>query len=494
MQEPTRRAGTRARVGLLLELVVTIVTILVWRPWDSVPDELRGAAQDASRLAGVAEVDIEHRETADVPTTKFGPKPSEVEVNVRLDARLTPENAAVAAQRVRELLVPAAESVARDEVSVFLRVTAGEPEDVNGALVDPLEVRYSATSGADDVADAFRVWQAGARSVSIYGGEFLLDEAGAQSGIAPDSPAGIGIEAAVAADMVPLAQLAAELGRSADLYASDGKARYTGYDVVPDVDAVRLTVAASSRRGVESAVFSNSPTPQFSIHAAWPAESPGGQELERWLEAHRYATKAGKPVAFTITGPGYATPTEGWVSAFAPSEPEPHTLPLPAGIEPWPEDADAPACTGADLDVTYGGSDAAAGTRYASLRARNVSDRPCAVEGIPDIVFRTADGTAHTDVRFVPYESGVVAGRLVVPPGEQMLAPLRWRAMSTANDPNVAVSIQVIAFPGAGPGLLDLIGHVSSPSGLDIMDGADVYLGPWVQALEGWSRHGEGSE
>jgi hypothetical protein len=287
--------------------------------------------------------------------------------------------------------------------------------------------------------------------------------------------------------MAPLAELAAELGRSADLYISDGKARYTGYDSVPDVDAVRLAVASSSRLGVESAVFSNSTAPQLSIHAAWPAASPEGQELKRWLEAQTYATKAGHPVAFTISGPGYATLTEGWVSAFAPPEPEPHPLPLPAGIEPWPDDADAPACTGADLDVTYGGSDAATGARYASLLARNVSDRPCTVEGIPDIIFRNADGTAHADVLFEPHASGVVPARLVVPPGEQMLAPLRWRAMSTANDPDVTTSIQVIAVPGAEPVLLDVTGHESAPAGLDILDGAKVSLGPWVQALEGWS-------
>jgi hypothetical protein len=467
--------------------LATIVTMLVWRPWDPVPDELRRATRDASHIAGVAEIDIEHRQTADIPTTKFGPKPSEFEVNVRLDAGLAPDDAAVAAERVHERLVPAAESVTRDEVSVFLSVTAGEPEDMNGVIVDPLEVRYSAKTGTDDVADAFRVWRAGARRVSVYGGEFPVDEAGADSGIAPDSPAGIGIEAAAAADLVPLAELAAELGRSADLHASDGKARYTGYDVVPDVDAVRLAVAASSRRGVQSAVFSNSTAPQLSVHAAWPAESPEGRALKRWLEANTYATRAGKPVAFTITGPGYATLTEGWVSAFAPPEPAPHTLPLPAGIEPWPDDADAPVCAGADLDVTYGGSDAATGTRYASVLARNVSDRPCAVEGIPDIVFRTADGKAQVDVRFDPYEGGAVPARLVVPSGEQILAPLRWPAMSTSNDPDVTTSIQVVAVPGAEPVLLDVSEHESSPAGLDIMDGAEVRLGPWVQALEGWS-------
>lgn len=200
-----------------------------------------------------------------------------------------------------------------------------------------------------------------------------MEDAGAASGIAPDSPGGIGIEAAFAADMVPLAELAAELERPADLHVNDGKAGYTGYDSVPDVEAVRLAVDASSRLGVESVVFENSTAPQLSIHAAWPAESPERQELERWLEAHPYATTAGHPVAFTISGPGYATLTEGWVSAFAPPEPQPHPLSLPAGIEPW-ADADAPACNGADLDVSYGGSDAATGARYASVLARNVSD------------------------------------------------------------------------------------------------------------------------
>jgi hypothetical protein len=489
MHEPPGQVGIRVRAVLLLVLAVTIVTILVWRPWDSVPGELRGAAREASRLPGVAEVDIEHRETADIPARKFGPEPTEFEVSVRLDARLTPDGAAVAAERVHELLVPAAQAGARDDVTVFLRVTAGEPESINGVLVDPLEVRYSAASGVHDVADAFTIWQAGARSVNVYGLKSPVADARVDSepGIAPDSPAGIGIEAAVAADMAPLAELAAGLGRSVNLHVTDSSTSYNGHNSVPHVDAVRLAVATASRPGVESVVFDNSFAPQLSVRAAWPAESAETQELRRWLEAHDYATKAGHPVAFTISEPGYATLTEGWVSAFAPPEPEPHPLPLPTGIEAWPDDADAPACTGADLDVSYGGSDAATGARYASLLARNVSDRPCAVEGIPDIVFCDADGAAQVEVRFEPYASGAVPARLVVPPGEQMLAPLQWRAMSTANDSDVTTSIQVVAVPGAEPALLDVTGHESSPTGLDVLDGADVHLGPWVQVLEGWS-------
>lgn len=63
--------------------------------------------------------------------------------SVRLDASLTPDDAAATAERVHEFLVPAAEAVARGEVSVVVRVTAGVPEDINGVLVDPLQVWYS---------------------------------------------------------------------------------------------------------------------------------------------------------------------------------------------------------------------------------------------------------------------------------------------------------------------------------------------------------------
>jgi hypothetical protein len=149
------------------------------------------------------------------------------------------------------------------------------------------------------------------------------------------------------------------------------------------------------------------------------------------------------------------------VSAFSPPEPEPNSLPPPAGIDAWPDGADAPVCTGADLDVNYGGSDAATGARYALLLARNVSERPCAVDGIPDIDFRNTEGAAQEDVRFEPYRPGVIPGRLVLPPDEQMLAPLQWSAMSMANDPDVTTSIEVIAVPGRAPALLDVTEHES---------------------------------
>ncbi|WP_162449057.1 DUF4232 domain-containing protein [Phytoactinopolyspora mesophila] len=468
-------------------MAAAIATVLMWQPWDR--DELHEAAGDIARVPGVAAVDLEYREIEGAAAAKVRPEPSKVDVMVRLESTLAPDAAAVAAERAHELLIPAAEAVTHDNVSVHLHVTAGEPEKAPGIRIDPLEVPYSPISGAADVADAFTIWQAGPRSVQVYGLAPAVGEATADSGSgnAPDSRAGIGIEAGAAADMVPLAELAAGLGRTADLHFGDD-AYYAGHGAVADVDAVRLTVAAASRRGVESAFFSNySTAPQLSVRAAWPAESPETPELKRWLEAHDYAASAGRPVAFTISEPGYETLTEGWVSAFAPPEPEPHPLPLPAGVEAWPDDVDAPSCTGADLDVGYGGSDAATGARYALLLARNVSDRPCAVEGIPGIALRNADGAEQTDIRLEPYTSSAVPARLVVPPGEQLLAPLQWRAMSTANDPDVTTSVEVTAVPGAEPVLLDVTDGDGPSAGLDILDGAELRLGPWVQALEGWS-------
>lgn len=477
---------TRSKVAFLV-LLAAAIAIVVWRPWDWRPDELRDAAREASRVPGVVALDMEQRDSPEPPATTFGPEPSVVHVTTRLDGSLAPEEAATAAESVHALFVPAAEAVADDAMSVLLRVTAGEPDDADGP--HPLELWYAAASGADDVADAFTIWQAGARTVGVFGaGQPVADAASAEPG--PDGEhetAGVGIEAADAADVVRLAQLAAELGRPANLNVPDAGIGYDGYGSVPDVGAVGLTVAAGSRPGVESVVFADSLEPRLSIRTAWPAESPETRELEQWLEAHDYATTVGHPVAFTISEPGYATLTEGWVSAFPPPEPEPHALPLPEGVDAWPDDPSAPSCTGTDLEIHYGGSSAATGSRYAALLARNVSDRPCAVEELPEVVFHNGDGTPQGDVLLEPYEPGVIPARLVVPPGEQMLAPMRWGAMSTANDPDTTTAIEVTPVPGAEPVLLDVTEHDGSASGLDILDGAQVRVGPWVQALEGWS-------
>jgi hypothetical protein len=484
MSKVSLPAGSRLKAALLLVLAGTITALLVWRPWDS--DQLGDAAREIARLPGVVTVDLDVRGIGSLDADWFTPQPSEADVTVNLTATLPPADAAVTAERAYEILVSVAGSLAREDVTVRMRITAGEPDEVNGVPVDRLRVPYSAASGADDVADALAILQAGARRVSVHGGGVAV------SAISTEveqnrTPAGIGIDVTAPTDMVRLAELAAELGRSANLHLSDGSARYTGPVAVTDVGAVRLAVDTASRPEVESAVFTNSTAPRLTVLTTEPSDSPETQRLIRWLESHAYATTAGHPVAFTVAEPGYATLTEGWISGFEPPEPEPRTLPLPDDVDAWPADDDAPGCTGADLEVSYGGSGAATGARFASLLARNVSDGPCAVEGVPDITFHDASGKAQPDIRFEPYASGVIPARLVVPPDEQVLAPLQWRAMSTAGDPDVTTSIEVVAVPGAEPVLLDLTGHDDTPGGLDVLKGAEVRLGPWVQALEAWS-------
>jgi hypothetical protein len=58
--------------------------------------------------------------------------------------------------------------------------------------------------------------------------------------------------------------------------------------------------------------------------------------------------------------------------------------------------------------------------------------------------------------------------------------------MSTANDPNVTTSIEVVAVPGAEPVLLDLAERDDTPSGLDVLGRRRGAARPWTQALEAW--------
>ncbi|WP_431838453.1 DUF4232 domain-containing protein [Cellulomonas sp. Y8] len=152
---------------------------------------------------------------------------------------------------------------------------------------------------------------------------------------------------------------------------------------------------------------------------------------------------------------------------------------------PWPDDPAAPACAGADLDVTLGGFDAALGRRYLLLTATNTSDASCAVQGRPAITFVRASGTPAPDVETGTPSGTPEPGRYVLPPGERLHAGLTWRGMSTALDPDVTVTLRVTAAPGADP--------VDVPAGehtLDVLAGAAVEVGAWEPAPEGWALDG----
>ncbi|HEY0188975.1 MAG TPA: DUF4232 domain-containing protein [Cellulomonas sp.] len=147
----------------------------------------------------------------------------------------------------------------------------------------------------------------------------------------------------------------------------------------------------------------------------------------------------------------------------------------------WPDDPSAPVCTADEIDVQVLGTDAALGTRYLLIRATSTADHPCALTGRPEITFVRASGTPVPDVETGTPSGSPAAVRQVLPVGESVLSELRWGAMSTANDPDVTVSLLVAAEPGTEPTavLLD--------QQLDVLDGAAVEVDAWLRSVDGWS-------
>jgi len=463
-----------ALVAAVLLAAAVAALLVVWRPWDPVPDALRAAARDAAEVPGVVSADV-----VDYEVTRRDAKDGDAaraSVDVVLDEGLAPDAAQEAAERADAALAAARVDGVRD-LSRTTTVHAGRPRTVHGVPVYPVTAWVDDDGGATGVADAFLLRRAGATRVS-----------------------GTSADAADGAGLVALARASADAGLAASLATADGAVRYDTSGRIPDPALTRLAVEVAARPGVATVVVQAGAGPEDAVVTdgdtilgllvgmTGPTTSPDARSLVRWLDDPARPTDDA-PLAYTLTEPGYAASVDGWVAASAPPEPEEHTVPLPAGVHAWP-DGDAPACTGADLEVTLGAPDAAAGSRYLAVLARNTSGRPCALDGVPALVFRNAAGEPQQDVTTEPSAPGVVPGRVVVPAGEQATATVQWGAMSTANDPDVTTTVDVTPVPGAEPVALTPTSP-DAPSGggagLDVLDGADVRVGPWVQGAEGWS-------
>ncbi|AEG45408.1 DUF4232 domain-containing protein [Isoptericola variabilis] len=334
------------------------------------------------------------------------------------------------------------------------RVVAGEPRTAGGVELFPVDVPYpSANPGGIGVEDAFALREAGAVAVR-----------------------GI-VEARGGAALVELAGFAAERGIAVSLETGDRTVRYDAYGGVPDVAAARLAVDAASRDGVDGAVYVASTEPHVQVSMTTAVGAPEASAVAAWLDRHDASTAVGHPVAYVLTEPGYAARLEGWVGGRAPAEPEPQPVPTVPATEPWPADERAPSCTGDDLDVSLAGVEAALGTRYASLSARNVSDRPCAVAGFPEVAFLDGDGALQEGVDLVPDRDR--AARVVVPVGEEAVAALLWRAASGTGR-QLTAALEVVPVPGAAPVLVRV-----GESPLDVVDGSEVRTSPWLQAGDG---------
>lgn len=174
----------------------------------------------------------------------------------------------------------------------------------------------------------------------------------------------------------------------------------------------------------------------------------------------------------------------------APAE-TPATAPTPAAEVPG---APALPCTDADLTVAVVGSDAALGSRFLLLGATNTSSVGCILDGRPALGFVRESGTLTPDVDLVPRATpDPKPGPVVVPPGGTAYSELRWGAMSTALDPDETVRIRVRAMRGMRGTEIPVLPVRSDPeagpppSSLDILAGAEVEVGPWQAAVEGWN-------
>ncbi|WP_258725739.1 DUF4232 domain-containing protein [Cellulomonas sp. NS3] len=233
------------------------------------------------------------------------------------------------------------------------------------------------------------------------------------------------------------------------------------------------------------------------------ADDAATDRVDRWLRAPSRAPASGRTVSYELHAPGRTS--TGYMGGVEPELPEP--VPVEPSVPATPDDAlpddaipddaragasagpdapsyaddpTAPACTGADLGVRIGGSDAALGSRFLQLVATNVSGRPCAVEGAPALGFRGRSGALLAGVTTPPRDDEVAATRrVVVPSGAEVRSTMRWGASSVGEHSDPATAVLVTPAPGAPVVELPVAGEAGITSYLDLLDGAVVDVQPW---------------
>ncbi|GAA1729740.1 hypothetical protein GCM10009809_26640 [Isoptericola hypogeus] len=455
----------RAAVVVVVVAAVGLALALVWRATTGgLPGPVRDASTRAEQVPGVVDVETRHDTLGGWPDQAAT---TYVDWTVRLDPALSPADAQAAA----------------DAVAAAVRL----PESLEGSTAGSLTIAAGApgTGAADHDGTALSLRDPDDGAVALA---YTVLAAGAS---AVDDTSVTVPDAAKLAGVAALLESATTFQPPSLLRTSDDAVVYDA-GLVPRAATAELVADVAGRAGVVGVAFTweqTSPSDLTVTTTARPG-SPAATALATRLDGARRSAVV-TPTSYTLVA-GDGTATAGWVAGLEPPRTVPRTVPLPDAVEPWPADAGALDCTGSDLGLTLGAPDAALGSRYLAVRAQNVSGRPCAVEGVPSIAFLNADGDEQDDVLVTAAAPGVVPGRVVVPAGESLLATLEWDAMSTANDPDVTTALAVTPVPGADPVRLvpevpGGAGTSGGPAGLDVLDGADVQVGPWAQAADGWS-------
>lgn len=167
-----------------------------------------------------------------------------------------------------------------------------------------------------------------------------------------------------------------------------------------------------------------------------------------------------------------------------PTAPEPVPVPSPVAYG-WPEVSDATVeagvnwCTGEQVEISWGQTEAATGHRALAIGLENTSQTSCELQAYPDVVFNDTTGNAMEVLlvhggSFMTRDSG--PGGVNLAAGGHAVAYLGWNAMAAAGDTSVG-SMLVAPYPGAV--------RQQAPAALDIVHGGAVAVTAWEQAPDG---------
>jgi len=443
-------------IGIIIAtFVLAVVAVVIWKPWRAfnicdAPKEFCALASDLKHQEGIDKAEVDYEVTA--VDAKDGDS-AQASWTVKLDESLAADQAGELAQEASTRIQDFVDG--QPLVHSSARFVSGEPQDSD---IPDLELYPLDVSAGEDVKDqivqAFTLRQLGAQSV------------GQGSAVAKDIPS-----------LKVLGEYAAEHEWPISLALEDSSVRYCS-DQPLDLAEFELTLEAATHESVEISIFDSS---GLSVHSTAEAGSQEVAQLGSWLKKH---SPLQEPTAFTISDAGYADIIEGWVGQKLPESLIARPAQLPDGVSAWPKNSAAPSCTQDDLELSLGSPDAAAGSRYMAVYAKNVSASSCAINGYPKIQFLNAQGESQNDVSLVPM-SNILGDRVVIPAGESAMSEVTRMAMSTTNDPDETTSLRIVTMSGF-PQATYVPETEGSTTSLDILDGGEVTQSPWLQALDGW--------
>ncbi|KUM31225.1 hypothetical protein AQ436_17135 [Arthrobacter sp. EpRS66] len=454
------------RVGaFFIILAIATAVIIFWKPWSKcdAPKEVCQLVSTLDKHEGVLDSRVTSKELDQDP---FAKPELAVEFEFEISDQLDPtESAAVALDIAQQLQAEAHRHNIRSHELTFV---AGPPQKHQNPKFEvyPLKVSEEFSDFSDEerlkpselsekTSFAFNLRQLGATKVENYSATANSQE-----------------------QLLTLGRYAAQHNRPTHLLLEDQTLSYTS-DKHIDFSEIEFLVEAAQRNGLNDVSIDNS---GLTLHLAKDTDSDLLKTTLSWLNHHE---PFAEPMAYTVVPHDYANIAEGWVGTKLPDWLIPKPMQLPADESAWPKDQSAPLCEAENLELTLGPPDAASGSRYMSVFAKNISSSSCAVESYPHIDFLNGDGEAQPDVNLQP-EPSIALERIVIPVGKTALSTLDWNAMSTSLDPDETVALSIAATKGMKKVKL-VPEYEGQKATLDILDGAEVTQSPWVQARNGWA-------